>query len=1017
MRKILFIIFLAISTFAFSQNPKVPEVSVNSVILPFGGELVLNASNLADGEYELVLTGPSGQQISHTVSADQGGLEQKQILDQSGNWKVRLSGQGLDLEMNVAVMPAAKQEESAALTTSSGNSDKVTEESKNQESGQAVVNTATETTDSKKEEISGKAKLETDVAVADADNQVAATDADNQEAAADATKTQTSVVGQTGSDNNKTETATNAEQKQQTQIETQTEAVRSDESKPLEAEAQTDANSTNAISTAQTELKQPLAGQTKVEISKKPEETKPEEAKSEEAKPEEVKEEVKTEEAKPEETTVVTENNENAQSNNEKNPATEETKNSKEAQSLFSDLNADIFSLQGSSLVARAGTKPVWKLDFPANSGETAKMVVETDKGVYIGHGNSLLLVDKKKGNVLARWLLSGQITSLKETPLGLDIETTVADGIVEKFSLRGNQLDKAAHFDTRPELYEWLKNEANTTNPAQRLTQDPTNPWLYLKAGLDNSNMAESKSLYGKAIEAGNSFYDLAGISRALLEKGESGLSTKAFSKALKDFASRGYDPRALTDMNLHNAYNFPLDALKASVEKGDLATSKVLAEQLKYFVSPGSPEVRKALISYSKLLKKNGEKDTAKEWLNIAKSANRSSVLNILDRIFASLGGIAWYAALSTLLAGLFLRLVLLFKYWRPQSLMLRRKQDSGKKVSPIARLFAVRYYSFTEKLVLNLLLFTTLILVALATWNSKVSQLPEAVGSGTFANASVQKFVNSSDLGGKQGSFIKGYMAQINGNKNEAEDYYKAAPNYPAALNNLAVLRGDKTLFEKVLKLAKNLPEALYNSGQKPDILPFQTEYLGSAPALVLPTKEHFQAALSGNWQDAISRVFVKPVEFLKELSAANPLKLKGKLLNTILEYLILALFLIYALWTILWLFIPRPRLARNAPRSFIYQILAFLVPGSGLADEMWGILLLVPWAIVGIDAISRFFGWGVTLRGLSLRWDIYILAAIYLINLIAIVVEFLSYRQRIIKLKTEEPELAREFNLIS
>ena len=979
MRKIFIIIFLAISSFAFSQNSKVPEVSVNSVILPFGGELQLSASNLSDGEYELTFNGPDGRQITNKVSAIQGGLEQKQILDQSGNWKVLLSGQGLDLEMNVAVMPAAKQEAVSDVATDSA-SDVAATETKSEEA-EAVISTTAESTDVAKKEPVDKAVAETAGAVAVESN-----------------------TGQEKTENK--EVATQADEKTEapaleTKPETQ-ELVLNTEAKAEETEVkeQTTISTTDTTTASEATTNEVPVEQGSVENTEKPQE------------------------AKLETTDNVAENGNKAEiksdteTTTEEKPLNEETSTAnQEAQTLSTNLVADIFSLQGSSLIGRAGTKPVWRLDFPANSGKTAKTVVETAEGVFIGHGNSLLLVDKKEGKVLARWLLSGQITSLQEALLGLEIETKVGDGLIEKFSLSGGRLDKAAHFDTKPELYRWLENEAQTANPAERLVQDPTNPWLYLKTGQTNSNLAESKSLYNKAIEAANSFYDLAGISRQLLDLGENGLSTKAFSKALKDFASRGYDPRALTDMKLHNDYNFPLQPLKAAIGKGDLSSAKVLAEQLKYFVSPGSPEVRKTLISYSNLLKKNGEKDAAKEWLEIAKSANRSSVLNILDRIFASLGGIAWYAALSTLLASFFLRLVLLFKYWRPQSVMLKRKQNDGKKVSPIARLFAVRYYSFTEKLVLNLLLFTTLLLVALATWNSKVSQLPEAVGSGSFANVSVEKFISNSDLGGKQGSFIKGYMAQIAGQKTEAEDYYRAAGNYPAALNNLAAVTGDKALFEEALKQAKNLPEALFNSGQEPDLLLFQKEYLGSAPALVIPTKEDFQAALSGNWQDAISRVFVKPLEFLKELSAANPLKLRGKLLNTILEYFILILFLLYALWTIFWLFIPRPRLARNAPRSFTYQILAFLVPGSGLADEMWGILLLVPWAIVGIDAVSRFFGWGVTLGGLSLRWDIYILAAIYIINLVAIVIEFLSYRQRMIKLKSDDIELAREFNMIN
>src|SRR5690606_34230725 len=62
-----------------------------------------------------------------------------------------------------------------------------------------------------------------------------------------------------------------------------------------------------------------------------------------------------------------------------------------------------------------------------------------------------------------------------------------------------------------------------------------------------------------------------------------------------------------------------------------------------------------------------------------------------------------------------------------------------------------------------------------------------------------------------------------------------------------------------------------------------------------------------------------------------------------------------FLAWVAWTVLSLFFPRPQAARTAPRTFLYHVLALLLPGSGLADELWGVLLLVPWSIFGIDLL--------------------------------------------------------------
>ncbi len=1030
--------------FAFMQNGTVPNITINSVILAQGDELKLTASNLSDGSYKLVLNSPSGQVISQTIDTKDGYLDYALNLDEGGNWAINLSGNGLDTAMQVSVMPLLTSEpdstETEAVATTTVNDTELTNEATdtiltdNSEASTSNENTDTQTTANIEESADSSQALntsvdniieETSVSIENIDNSTnltvistettevsttqepateepvteltettnteeASTEADEITAAEASTETVESAITQETSINTQaseiTETTTSTQN-------TPEENLTDDESNTTEALLEADTNnntaentstvtseqsiSTNQETTEETAITNNIEGNTDGEIANNLEDN--------------------------------TENNTENTTEPEAQAAQTETEVPEVSESqVFAPLsNAPIdFSIIDSNLLAKQSNNTIWNLDFAKDSGETSPDIIQQENLVYLGHGNSLLRIDSKTGKILARWLLSGQIISLSENTNDISIDVKIDDGNTENFILSANTLDRAAHFNSNPSLYSWLENEANVANPAARLTQDPTNPWLYLKAAQANSDSVEAKSLYNNAIATTNSFYDAAGISRHLLDSGQNALSTKSFSKALGDFAARGYDPRLLTNMDLHESYNFPVKALNTAVAQGNLTKAAVLAEQVKYFLSPNNPDVRASLVSYADLLKKNGNKDEANNWRKIAKSSNKTTVSNILDKIFASLANVAWYAALATLLSTLALHLVLLFKYWRPQSVILNRKRESGKKPSPIARLFAIRYYSTTEKLVLALILASTVLLAGLGTWNDKAGNLPKAIGSGSYANASIQSFVNSTNLSTQQGNFIKAYTAQANNQANDAEKYYRAAGEYPQALNNLAILTGDNNLFVETLKHAKNLPEALFNSGQEVEGFDFQKDFLAGKPILSVPTNEDFQAALSGSWQDAVAKTFTSTY-----LLNANPFGL-----NPILWKVILALFAIYTLLSLVWILWPRPRMARNAPRSFIYNILSFLVPGSGMADEMWGILLLLPWAIFGLDAISRFFGLGFAINGLSLRLDYFVLGAIYIINLIAIVIEFLSYRQRMNKLKEDDIDLAREFNLI-
>lgn len=1030
MRKLLILFILVAMPFSLSQNSPIPNITINSVILAQGDELKLTASNLSEDSYKLVINSPSGQVISQDIDTIDGAIDYSINLDESGNWAINLSGGSLNTAMQVSVMSLTNSSSTSTEINAEAETTIITTEST--ETNDTELSTTENIASESSEAIASSENTDTAVSTSNEDNQSLSTIAnstDNIDSSGNLAVISTeTVANEVTTDTNEAITeAMNTEaietlDNQATSVNTETAEVLNTQTTDLTTETteaateeiNTTATATETIATETTEVLNTEVlntGNTENVAEMTTSNDTSEENVLAVSNESTVEQNISTnQETSEEASTIVNETTTELTSTETETQVTQEETQTTETSTaqVFSPLtNAAInFSIIDSNLVAKQSDNTVWSLDFAKNSGETAPDIVQQQDIVYLGHGNSLLRIDSKTGKVLARWLLSGQIISLSENANTISIDTQIDNANTENFVLNGNSLDRAAHFSSDSKLYDWLENEANLTNPAAKLAQDPTNPWLYLKAAQANADPVEAKGLYNNAINTSNSFYDAAGISQELLNAGQNALSTKAFSKALTDFAARGYDPRLLTDMNLHDSYNFPLKAFNSAIANGNLNKAAILAEQVKYFLSPNNPEIRASLANYADLLKKNGNKDEANKWRKIAKSSNKTTVSNILDKIFASLAKVAWYAALATLLSSLALHLVLLFKYWRPQSVILNRKREAGKKPSPLARLFAIRYYSTTEKLVLALILTSTVLLAGLGTWNDKASNLPLAIGSGSYANAGVQSFVNSTNLSSQQGNFIKAYTAQVNNQNAEAEQYYQAAGNLPQALNNLAALTSDSSIFTKALKYAKNLPEALFNSGQDVEGFDFQKDFLTGKPVLSVPTNEDFQAALSGNWQDAVAETFTSTY-----LLNASPFGL-----NSIVWKIILGLFAIYTLLSLLWIIWPRPRMARNAPRSFFYNILSFLVPGSGLADEMWGILLLLPWAIFGLDAISRFFGLGFAIDGLSLRLDYFVLGAIYVINLIAIVVEFLSYKRRMNKLKEDDIDLAREFNLI-
>jgi hypothetical protein len=661
------------------------------------------------------------------------------------------------------------------------------------------------------------------------------------------------------------------------------------------------------------------------------------------------------------------------------------------------------FGWNGRVLNAMDGQDITWSLPFPATAGPAGPLLFD-GQSLILGLGNSVLHLDPSNGTVTRRDILPGAITEIARQEDVILVTVTFERGFTEQFTLNSTGVIEIVRFGTDPLPFAWLRAEAKVSNITDRLTRDTSNPWLAI-ASMGKPEL-DRRDLLVQAIESATTFYDLARISRVANEVNELDLVDTAMDLALSDFATRGYDPRLLTNVELRELYAFPLMPLRASLETGDLASADTWARWVYRLATPGVPETREALMEYAANLRAAGRRDEAAMWQINARELGRPSLATGLDNIFLTLGRIGWLAAGAILVCMLTLHLTLLFKYWGPQTVVLRQSREEGRGANPLTRLLAIRYYSLKEKLVLILLFLVTFLLVILASWANRSDDLPSSLRSGTLSSASARLALEGPQFTGPRANFLEGYAAHVAGDLDAAKAGYETAGNFAPAINNLGVLTGSEALYQRASDLQPELREARYNLGRITSPLPFHEAYRPGQPLLAAPTAHDLLVGWTGGWNRTFIDGFMNP---WKGLLNAQP-----DWGNRIIWMGLVVTFLLLAIVTVIWLVIPRPRLAQRAPYTALYHLLTIMVPGTGLAGKLWGILLLVPWAVFSLDLVSQIAGWKLN-NIFSVHTDYVILGIIYFTNLVAVALEFVNYRRRLSELRQTDPDISRLFGL--
>jgi len=624
------------------------------------------------------------------------------------------------------------------------------------------------------------------------------------------------------------------------------------------------------------------------------------------------------------------------------------------------------------------------------------------------------LLVRNTDGVVQRRFALPAPAIAVEPTEADR-VRVTVAyqDGTEGVLDVSFEAADVPVRFGTDPAIFTQVREAASAVpeaGVAAAAARDPTDPWLALAAWRAAPSAEQEARLDALLTAAqGVPFFETFAVAGELLEAGLVEEATRLLDAATRDFAARSYDPRLVTHPTLRSAYGLPDVLLTAALDRGDGAAARTLAPYAWRFAAPSMPSGLEALERHADLLTVRGEVEDAATWRERLGALRAGTLADGLDRFILALANLGWWSPVA-LLAGTFLLwLVLLAKAWRARTLLARQRVERGGSRRPLGRLWVPRYASTTEKLVLLTLLALAGLSVSLAHWNDVRNQPALALQSGTFASEPAYDATRALP-DGPHAAWLRGLADVQRGDRKAALDAWTSAGAFAPTLVNRAVVQGappDAALLERALDVDPGHAEARYLLGRGDDPSVWHATTLPDAPRYAMPTLVDVTLAQAGDWRVALAETLRAPWRTLPEAVPAG--------LPTWTWWTMLGAYGLLLILIALNLFVPRPRLTRNAPRTFAYHLGALLVPGSGHADELWGVLILIPWSILGVDALLTWQSGTTGPLGIDATLEHVILAILFTVNLIGFTIELLSYRERMWRLRETNPDLAHAFGL--
>jgi tetratricopeptide (TPR) repeat protein len=727
---------------------------------------------------------------------------------------------------------------------------------------------------------------------------------------------------------------------------------------------------------------------------------------------------------------------------------------------------------EGRGFAALRGPEVLWRIAHAPDTGPVSGPIVAPG-GLIYAHGVRVLRVDPTTGRITGAWWLSGPVTGLAREDTSIDATVvTGAGGVTERFRIdpagESGRLDRPMTPGTDAASRSWLRREARSVAPdafdapgrlppgeltsaATRLIdafrRDPTNPWTALSLGrilLVLGRVADAEALFDSALEPGRPAYEYGAMAAVLEAAGLHELADRAADRAESGLALIWHEPNLATSTLAAAATYDPRALATAAFRDGRHDRGRAWLERA-VRVAPRLEGYESVYSQYAEWLEEQGQVAAAAAWRSRLRELQADTLLGLGEDASLRVAAQAINLYLGLAAATVALLLYLTIRAWAAQGKDLAG--HGGRYGSWLrnpflrARHTSLGYATFTEKLVLFGLAAAAYLTLVGAVWMTSEARqdfaVPFVLASGQLGGAESRAFLSDRAAATREGRLLLALALHAGGDRAATQGLYEqlVAQTGKSALllvnlGAMAELQGETAeavaLYREALELDPGLLEARVNAARvgetalpgalaviQRDRLEFHDRYRADQPILVVPSPVQVAAALGATRASFLD--YLAPNKLIEETPEAwrqvrGPAGAEWVAIVTVAT----------ALWvfaTFIFVLVPPP--GPRGPHGPVSGLTGLVLPGTALAEEPWGFLVLLASGYAAVLTLAGFL-WGppgilgpvVTPVDLGLgvpvrpgvapipieQWAPWVLAALYAVNAIVLTIGWLRPRPR-------------------